>query len=858
MKVEQPPQDIPEQELRLKWLLKMAWRDTRRSRGRLLLFLSSIVLGIAALVAINSFRYSLNIAIDDKAKTLIGADLVMGMNREPDSVAVALVDSVKSLGSRSDENRLASMVYFIKSDATRLVQVRALEGDFPYFGEIETVPEEASRTFRQGQNALVDYNLLLQYEAHPGDSIRVGNLKFKITGALHHIPGQTALTTAIAPVVYIPRRFLPETGLMQRGSRISYYYYFDLPSSIQPDTLAKRLEPRMEEYGLFYDTVQTRKEGMGAAYDELAGFLALVGFVALLLGCVGVASAVHVYMRDKLATIGVLRCLGMSSKQAFLVYLFQVMGMGFVGGLTGAILGSVIQLVLPELFSAFLPVEVEPYFSIGAALQGVLLGVIVSVLFALMPLLSIRQVSPLITLRASIEHLTSQRDLAQWGVYGLIILFVLIFSWWQMGTWWQAFSFTGGVIGAFLLLAALAKLLSWSIRRFFPTGWGYVWRQGLANLYRPNNQTLLLTVSIGLGTALIGTLYMVQLTLLSEVAISKNEDQPNLVLFDIQNSQKEPVANMTREQGLPILHFDPMVTVRLERKNQLTGTDVRKDTTLDISPWLFTREYRVTYRNSLTDAEKTEKGTWNENNDVSQELIPVSLEERYAERLKADIGDTLVFNVQGAMISTKVAHIREVDWNRVQSNFQIVFPEGVLENAPQFHVLMTKSDNEQQAAQFQRNIVERFPNISTIGLDLILETLNEVVGQISFVIQFMALFSIFTGLLVLVGSVNVSKFQRIKESVLLRTLGANRKQILAITALEYTLLGLLAAATGCVIAFGASWALAVFSFEVEFVPVLWPLLIIFILVTILTLAVGLLNSRGVLNRPPLEVLRREV
>ncbi|MCC9135387.1 ABC transporter permease [Pontibacter silvestris] len=835
----------------------MAWRDTRRSRGRLILFLSSIVLGIAALVAINSFRYSLNVAIDEKAKTLIGADLVMGMNKEPDSTAVALVDSVSNLGRRSDENRLASMVYFIKSDATRLVQVRALEGEFPYFGEIEADPEESSRTFREGQNALVDYNLMLQYEAQPGDSIRVGSLKFRIAGALHHIPGQTALTTAIAPVVYIPRQYLPATGLMQRGSRISYYYYIDLPSSVQPDTLARRLEPRMEEYGLFYDTVQTRKEGMGAAYNELAGFLALVGFVALLLGCVGVASAIHVYMRDKLSTIGVLRCLGMSSKQAFLVYLFQVIGMGLTGGLAGAILGSIIQLVLPGLFGAFLPVEVEPYFSWGAALQGVLLGTIVSVLFALLPLLSIRRISPLITLRASIEHLTSQRDPLQWAVYGLIILFVLIFSWWQMGTWWQALSFTGGVIGAFLVLAILAKLLSWAIRRFFPANWGYVWRQGLANLYRPNNQTLLLTVSIGLGTALIGTLYMVQLTLLSEVSISRNEDQPNLVLFDIQNAQKDEVVSMTKQQGLPVLFLDPMVTVRLERKNQITGAVARNDSTLDIRPWLFTREYRITYRNNLTDAEKTEKGTWDENNNINQDIIPVSLEERYAERLKADLGDTLVFNVQGAMISTKVTHIREVDWNRVQSNFQIVFPEGVLEEAPQFFVLMTRSKNEQQAAQFQRSIVERFPNVSTIGLDLILETLDEVVGQISFVIQFMALFSIFTGLLVLVGSVNVSKFQRIKESVLLRTLGANRNQILAITALEYTLLGLLAAATGCLIAFGASWALAVFSFEVEFVPVIWPLFIIFLLVTMLTLAVGLLNSRGILDRPPLEVLRRE-
>ena len=845
------------QPLRLKWLLQLAWRDTRRSRGKLVLFLSSIVLGIAALVAINSFRYSLQQAIDEKAKTLIGADLVIGTNREPDSAAVALVDSVRALGRRSDENRLLSMVYFTSSNGTRLVQVRALEGDFPYFGTIETVPEDASRTFRQGRRALVDHNLMLQYEAMPGDSIKVGDATFEIAGALHKIPGQSALTATVAPAVYIPRQYLDETGLMQRGSRISYYFYYDLPETVQPDTLANKLEPRMEEYGLFYDTVQTRKEGMGRAYDELAGFLALVGFVALLLGCVGVASAVHVYMRDKLSTIGVLRCLGMSGKQAFLIYLFQVMGMGLLGGLAGAVLGSVVQLVLPQLFKTFLPVDVDAAFSFAAALQGVLLGVLVSVMFALLPLLTIRQVSPLITLRASIEHLTNQRDPWRWGVYAIILLFILLFSWWQMGTWWQAASFTGAVVAAFLLLAVLAKALSWVVRRFFPSDWGYVWRQGLANLYRPNNQTLLLMVSIGLGTALIGTLYLVQRTLLSEVAISRSENQPNLVLFDIQNAQRDTVIQMTKERGLPILQLDPIVTMRLERVNQITGADARRDSTLDIRPWLFTREYRVTYRDNITDAEKTLEGTWN-GKYTGEGPVPISLEERYAERVKAGIGDTLEFNVQGAPVTTRVAHIREVDWNRVQSNFLIVFPRGILEEAPQFHVLMTRSQNEQQAAQFQRSIVERFPNVSTIGLDLILQTLDEVVSQISFVIQFMALFSIFTGLLVLVGSVNVSKFQRIQESVLLRTLGASKKQIFSITALEYLLLGILAAATGLLIAIGAAWALAVFSFEIAFVPVLWPLLVIFAIVALLTVAVGLINSRGILVRPPLEVLRSEV
>ncbi|MFD2515743.1 ABC transporter permease [Pontibacter locisalis] len=845
--------------LNVRWLLKMAWRDSRRNRARLALFISSIILGIAALVAINSFSDNLRTDIDNQAKSLIGADLVIAANKEIEPKMQQLLDSIGTGGERSDEVRFVSMVLFEASGGTRLVQVRALEeGGFPYYGAIETEPKSASQTFRkEGRQALVDQTLLLQYDTKPGDSIKIGNQTFEIAGALHKIPGQSAMTATIAPAVYIPRRYLEETGLLQRGSRISYYHYYKLPENTDPDKLVKKLEPRLEEAGFGFDTIESRKESTGKSYEDLARFLALVGFVALLLGCVGVASAVHVYIREKLPTIGVLRCLGMSGKQAFLVYLFQVMAMGLIGSIAGAVLGSLIQLYLPELFKSFLPVDVTIAVSWSAIFQGIAIGLVVAVLFALLPLLTIRNISPLITLRAGIEHVSKRADKLRWGVYILIFAFIFLFSYFQLGSWLRALAFSGGVLVAFMVLALIARLMMWIVKRFFPVSWGYVWRQSLANLYRPNNQTLLLTVSIGLGTALIATLFLMQRILLSEVAFAGSENQPNLVLFDIQSAQKEEVTEFTKEQGLPILQSVPVVTMRVEEIKGLTAADVRKDTTLGIPDWTFTREYRVTYRDSLIESEKSVAGEWQgevKNTDVP---VPISIEEKYAERLKVGIGDTLVFNVQGAMVPTVVANLREVEWNRVQTNFLVLFPKGVLEEAPQFHVLMTRTETDEQAAQFQQSLVRMFPNVSAIDLGLILETLDDILGKISFVIRFMALFSISTGLLVLIGSINNSKYQRVQESVLLRTLGASRKQILSINAFEYLLLGALAAGTGVILAVGASWALAVFSFEVPFIPDLSPLLPVFLGITVLTVFIGMLNSRSILNRPPLEVLRRE-
>jgi putative ABC transport system permease protein len=286
--------------------------------------------------------------------------------------------------------------------------------------------------------------------------------------------------------------------------------------------------------------------------------------------------------------------------------------------------------------------------------------------------------------------------------------------------------------------------------------------------------------------------------------------------------------------------------------------EIKKDSTAKIRPWVFNREYRVTYRDTLVSSEKIIAGKWRGAVNSPSDTIYISVAENYADNLNAKIGDQLLFNVQGALVPTVIGSFRKVDWNRVQTNFLVVFPKGVLEEAPQFHVLVTRVPSNQVSARFQQTLVRAFPNVSVIDLALILSTLDEILGKIAFVIKFMAAFCISTGLVVLIASVLISKFQRIQESVLLRTLGASRRQILTITALEYFFLGALAAATGIVLSVVASWALARFSFEAPFNPQLVPALVIFVMVSLLTVAIGLLNSRSVLIKSPLEVLRTEV
>jgi len=850
------------------WLFKMAWRDSRKNRSRLLLFTSSIVLGIAALVAVYSFRDNLQRDINDQAKNLTGADLVVISRKEISKPMRARLDTLGD--ERAKELNFISMLYFIKGEGSRLMQVKALEGNYPFYGEIETTPLIAAKEFKTGRNALVDKTVMLQFGAKPGDSIKVGKINFAISGFLDNAPGQTGVTALVTPIVYIPMKYLKETGLAQAGSRINYFYYYKFRSELVLGNTIRKIQPVLEKEGADFETVASKKQSTGRSFQDLSRFLALSGFVALLLGCIGVGSAIHVYIREKLASISTLRCLGVRAWEAFFIYLIQVTVIGFIGAVIGAVLGTGIQFLLPVALKDFLPVEFTMQVSWSAILQGIITGVLIAVLFALPSLLGVRNISPLNAIRVSFEESKPTAEPLKWLVYIAIIIFVLGFAYLQMENWMQATAFTGTILIAVLVFYSLSGVLLWLVRKTLPAKAAYTWRQGFSNLYRPNNQTLMLIVAIGLSTMLIATLYFVQGLLISKVSLSSGKSQANMLIFDIQSDQRNAVSALTKKQHLPVMSEVPVITMRLDEISGKTAAQLALKDSLGAKPQpaeqenqpressarAFKSELRASYREELTSAEQVTSGKW-VGRAKPGETIYVSLDERYAERINVKVGDKIQFNVQGTLIPTVVGSLRKIDWVRAQTNFRILFPAGVLEEAPQFFVLMTKVPDARVSAAYQASVVREFPNVSVIDMGLLLKVLDELLGKISFVIRFMASFSMITGWIVLISAVRSSKNQRLKEIVLLRTIGAKGSQILAITAIEYLFLGVLSAAAGILMAMAGSWALAVFSFGSVFTPPMLPVTILFTGVTLLVVITGMLGSRGALNHPPLEVLRKD-
>lgn len=833
----------------------MAWRDSRGSRRQLLLFLSSMVVGVAALVAINSFGANLRHAVDEESKTLLGADYIIERDGAFPEEMEALIDSIGGMQSRRVS--FNSMAYFPSTGDTRLATVRAIEGGYPFYGEVVTAPADAADRYLQEGAALVDATLMTQFDVDVGDSVRIGRRTYEILGALEKTPRENELMSLFSPRMYIPLEEL-DTTLLSQGSRAEYDVAFYFSDGRDVEALDESIRPRLREYDVGSDTVEETRENWDEALTNLYRFLSVVAFMALLLGGIGVASAIHVYVRRRMETIAVLRCVGAKARRTFSIYAVQAGAMGLLGGLCGAAIGVGLQALVPFVLSDVLPLGVPFTVSWSSVAVGVAIGFGVTMLFALLPLVSIRNISPLLTLRSAVEHQSRvYKDPLWWAVLATIAAGMTAFAVANAPEPLYGVGYSAGLAVVFIALLGVARGIMWMTRRFFPTSWAYVWRQGLANLFRPNNQTSTLMLSLGLGTFLIATLFGIQSTLISQIEIAGGEGRPNVVFFDIQPSQVEGLAEIVEEQGLPVVDRVPIVTMRLTEVKGRSIDDLRADSTVNVT-WAHRREYRSTYRDRVTASESITRGEFVPKVAPETEVVPVSVEEDIATELNVDIGDTLRWDVQGVSMTTVVGSIRTVDWRRFSTNFFVVFPHGVLEDAPQFFVLLSRTETSEATAAVQREVIRAYPSVSAIDLSLVLDTFDAIFGRIAFIVRFMASFSIITGLIVLAGAVVVSRMQRVRESVLLKTLGASRRQVVRILMTEYLFLGFFAAATGLLLSLFGAWALSHFLFETPFKPNVWSMAVLLIVVPALTVGIGMMNSRGVYSRTPLEVLRAEV
>ena len=844
-------------------LLALAWRESRTARRRLLLYMSSISLGVGALVAIDSFASNTQRSVREQARALLGGDIALSSRTPYTKPVLASLDSLRREGvGVTDVTTFASMALVQRTGLTRLAQIQAVQPGYPFYGEIITKPAGEWARLHEGRNALVDPSLLVALDAQVGDVLALGFARFMIVGTLVSVPGDVGVSTTVGPRVYIPAQYLDETSLLLFGSRSDHKTLIKLPPPLTPAKFIFRFKERFEKEQVRYRTAAETEFNLTQAIDQLRDFLSVIGLVALLLGGIGVASGVNAFVMRKIDTVAILRCLGATSRQVLTIYLLQAVAMGFLGAAFGATIGLGLQLGLPYVLADFLPVDVHVTIEPAALLTGLFVGVWVSFVFALMPLISLRNVSPLQTLRRE-SDVAALRG-AKFDPVRVLVGVVIALSVGALGiaraeTVEQGIGFAAAIAGAVAVLYGAAALLSWSARRLVRPSWPFVVRQGVASLYRPGNQTRAVVLALGFGVFLMSTVYQVQDNLLRTVSVKLDASKANVLFFDVQDDQGAPLDSMIRAHGHGVTQRTPLVPMKIVSINSVVGEDLLKPDSTKRGErrerWVLRREFRSTFRDSLMPSEKVTKGRFPTGGTKPDRLPEVSLDAEIAKGLHVGIGDTITWNVQGVKVPSRVTSLRDVNWTRFEPNFFAVFESRALDKAPKQFVILAEVHGEGAVARLQRDVVTKFPNVASLDLTLIQETISRVLDKVTTAIRFMAGLSLALGIPVLFSAVSATRRERLREGVLLKVLGATRRQVGRVMLAEYLLLGTLGSLAGVILSVGGAWALMHFMFKQPFVPAVLPAALVALLMVAIAVAIGMLTGREVFRETPMAALR---
>jgi len=837
---------------------RLAWREGRAGYRRLSVFVSSIALGVGSLVAIHSFRADVQRSLGDQARALLGADVRVSSNREFPEAFDAVLDSMAGQGRDvARTTTLASMVLDTRSEGVRLFQVQGVQPGYPYYGDITSLPDEAWAEIHEGPWVVADPAVFIQLDATIGDTLLVGEARLVLRGQVIGMPTEVGFQSAIGPRVYIAHDRIPSTGLLTFGSIARYHANFRMPERVDRNEFRNRNDEILEVNQLRYTTAAGQAREISSAVEDVSRYLGLMGLAALFLGGIGVASAIHVYIREKVITVAVLRCLGAVQRTLFTAYLLQAAGLALIGSLVGVGLGMAVQRGLPLVLTGLLPVEVTTQVSWLALGAGVALGVCVAIMFALGPLLEVRGVSPLIALRHDFEP-PKRTDALRVGAFVLLAATLVGLTVLEAPEVDQGIGFAIVLGGVALALWATARVLILATKRFFPHGMSYPVRQGVSNLFRPRNQTVSVMLALGFGAFVIGTVGLVETSLTQAFSLEASAGEWNLLLFDVQSDQRETVEDFLDSRVDGPLEVTPLVPSQLSAINGIpVETFLERPRAERPRSWALRRQYRHTYRAEVTDSEVLVAGAWWEAPAADEDagVARISMEVELAEDLRVGLGDHITWDFAGVPLESRITSLRTVDWARFETNFYVVFEPGALEEAPQTAVVLALIEGEQERAEMQRDLVVRFANVSVLDLSRLQQTIDDILARANQGIRFLGVFTTFAGVLVLIGALATSRYQRMRESALLKTLGARRSVVLKVLTVEYAMLGSLAAAAGVVLAIFAGWMMTSNVFEVPFRLDLARLGVVWLWVTVVTVVVGLIGSWGVLARSPLAVLR---
>jgi putative ABC transport system permease protein len=843
------------------FVLRMAVRETRASLRRLFFFFVCIAVGVAAIVALRSVIQSVRGVFGSEAKSLIAADVLIATNRDWTPDARATIDQRLADAGVTDRTETVETPTMVRpadrsKAVAKMTELRAVQPRFPLYGSIDLQGTQTySPALLADHGVLVRPELLTAIDVAVGDQIVIGQAAFTIRGVIVREPGRGMGEFSLGPRVIIAYDDLASTGLLGFGSRARRAMLVKMPEE-RVEPLVKSLREDFKDDFINTRSFRSTEDQVGRDFDRAENYLSLVGLIIVILGGIAVSSVTRVFILQKIRSIAVLKCLGARSGQIISVYILQVMTLGLAGSLLGVALARGVLASIPLMLGASTSILAQAHYGVSwsAAVQGMAIGVLVSLLFSVVPLLQVRFIKPSLLLRD--ETVRRTRDWAGMAVIVVVSLALVALTAWQAASLKVGIVVCLGFAGLAVVLhlagrALIALIAPMANSRSFPL------RHAVLHLSRPGNQTRVILLAVGLGAFFIVGVRSLQASLLDEFSLQVAANAPDMFLLDIQKGQADGVRAFLGDpaHGAGEFLLIPVLRARVVgvagAETNLDGADDVRQKGVSIG-----REFTITYRDHLESNERVIQGAFWSGPSADAE---VSVEKLIAERARLHVGDTMRFDVLGRIVAARVTSIRDVEWRESRNGgFVFVFRPGVLDQAPQTFVSPLKGPEGLVArARFQHDLVERFPNVSVIDFHEVLETVRDVMSKVTLAITVVGGLVLFSGGLILIGAVAMTKFQRVYEAAVFKTLGANTRTIARMLLFEYGVLGSLAGLIGSLGAIVLTWGVSRYALEIP-----WRVFagehIGGVLATALLVAViGVVSSLDVLRNKPLATLRAE-
>lgn len=853
----------------MKFILRMAYREIRASWHRLLFFFLCIAIGVGSIVSLRSIVQNIRASVAQQAQALLTADVQISASNAFNDQAKAVLAKyyqAPNVLAHADTIELPTMVRPLDNQqvAPKQIEIRAVQSSFPFYGEmILAGGQRYDFSLLKERGIIVRPALLQQLNVQVGDKVKIGTLEFTIRGVVEQEPGNTLNGFSLGPRVFANYDDIVAAGLTGFGSRVRYRIQLKTQAG-QAEAVTKQLKEDLKALPLLnVRSYRDAENRVAESFTQVENFLSLIGLIILVLGGIGISSVTRVFIQQKMKTIAVLKCLGGRNARVLGTYLIQVMALGLIGSVLGLFIAKLVMIVLPRYLADRIPPGIEIGLTWPAVTQGFGIGILIALLFAALPLLEIRNIKPILVLRATDPvHGKRRFDALKIGLGAFVVLGLLALAGWQAGSLKIGAIFLGGLAATAFLL----NLAGWALIRFVKRLRhvnSFVLRQGINSLYRPGNQTKVILVAVGLGAFFIISVRLLQANLLDEFSLNLGANAPDMYLIDIQPKQRAALADtITQELGTKP-ELIPTLRARIVEINgkavNLNPNDKNRGPNQNQgqNQGLLARDYTITYRDHLDPQETVTVGQfWDSSSSAQPEI---SIEELLHNELKLNLGDTITWDFAGQRITSKVTNVRKVDWRNVRLGFLVVFRPGALEEiAQQMLITAVKAPPPGEArVNFQRTLLDRFGNISVIDIRDIIEAAAKIIDTVSTAVTFVGGFVFLSGLLILIGSIAMTKYHRLYESAILKTLGAKRKLIILITLIEYGVLGLLAGLIGSTAAIILSWSVSKYALEItwSFAP---SINVVGVALTLLLVAaIGVLSSWDVMLKKPLGILRAE-